>query len=110
MQPWETFGLGCLGALAPEIVRLYSIRTQPSRFKWTSFYIVVSILFACLGGILAIVMPATTPWGALYIGISAPILVNSIAKKAIAMTQQGTRSTHSASPIRGMLQSFLEGW
>ena len=32
------FLLGALGALAPEIVRLYSIATNRGRFTWSWFY------------------------------------------------------------------------
>jgi Flp pilus assembly protein TadB len=69
------------GALAPEIVRLYEIRNDPDRFQWSWFYLVVSVAFACLGGLLAVVLPATTYWGALYVGVSTPVLVNSMVRK-----------------------------
>ena len=78
------FGLGVAGALAPEIVRLYSIRTNPSKFSWSYFYIAVSVLFASLGGIIAIALPATTSWGALYAGISTPAVINVAAKRAVS--------------------------
>ena len=109
MSPLHAFFLGCLGALAPEIVRLYSIRTQPSRFKWSSFYVMISIVFSCLGGALAVVLPAVTPWGALYAGISAPVLVSTAAKKAINGSALLTRSPRATVPINGAFRTFLEG-
>lgn len=77
-----TFGLGFVGSLAPEIVRLYTIRADPSKFNWSYFYILVSVLFASLGGIVATVLPATTSWGALYAGISTPAVINVTVKRA----------------------------
>ena len=79
--------LGMVGALAPEIIRLYSIRDNPAQFKWSWFYLVISILFACLGGVVALVLPAITYWGALYAGISTPVLVNSAFKKGIELSE-----------------------
>jgi hypothetical protein len=73
--------LGMVGALAPEVVRLYSIRHDPARFRWSWFYLAVSLAFAALGGVIALVLPATTYWGALYVGVSTPVLVTSMVKK-----------------------------
>src|SRR5262245_46981148 len=83
MEPLSIFLLGCAGALAPEVVRLYGIRSRPRQFKWSWFYIVISLLFACLGGLLALTLPATTYWGAVYAGISTPVLVNTVLRKAL---------------------------
>ena len=100
------FLLGMAGALAPEIVRLYGIRNAPERFTWSWFYAVVSVAFAGLGGLLAVVLPATTYWGAVYIGISTPVLVNSIVRKGREMTRQEMRGR----PVRaGLVDSYLRG-
>lgn len=71
----EVFAFGAVGALAPEILRLYRLRNRPDRFKWSWFYLLVSLLFAGLGGVVATVLPATTAWSALYAGLSTPILI-----------------------------------
>jgi hypothetical protein len=102
------FLLGMIGALAPEIVRLYSIRHSPAKFRWSWFYAVVSLGFAALGGTLALVLPATTYWGALYVGVTTPVLVTSIAKKAREATLGGELrgpSDQRLSPV----DSFLHG-
>ncbi len=86
---------GMLGALAPEIVRLYSIRRNPRRFRWSWFYLGASAAFALLGGALAVALPATTPWAALYVGVATPALVTSLVRKGREMAE-----TELKGPIR----------
>jgi len=78
---WGTFLLGLVGALAPEIVRLYGLRNNPGRFTWSRFYLVISILFMALGGFVAVILPAQNPQAAFYAGISTPVLINTVLKK-----------------------------
>ncbi|WP_157880054.1 hypothetical protein [Streptomyces natalensis] len=101
MHSSVVFSLGIVGALAPEIVRLYGIREDPARFTWSWFYLVVTAAFAALGGVLALVMPATTYWGALYVGASTPVLVNSLVRKGRQASQQQLRSGESTPPPYG---------
>lgn len=82
MNAWIVYVLGCFGALAPEIVRLYRLRSRSNVLRWSWFYLIISGLFANLGGVLALAMPATTAWGAMYVGISTPILINAVLKNA----------------------------
>ncbi|WP_436496238.1 hypothetical protein [Actinokineospora sp. HUAS TT18] len=106
MSPLLVFLLGAAGALAPEIVRLYGIRSDPKKFRWSWFYLVVSVAFAGLGGLLALVLPATTLWGALYVGVSTPVLVNSMARKGRELTRPEMRSQ----PTRySLVDSYLYG-
>jgi hypothetical protein len=105
LTPTTIFALGLIGALAPEIVRLYSIRSDSSKFKWSHFYVVVSFLFALLGGVIALVLPATTAWAALYAGISAPTIVTVAAKRAAPKKRQ----LKGAEAKLSYFQSFIEG-
>jgi hypothetical protein len=82
MSQMSVFLLGMIGALAPEIVRLYSIKSSSGE-SWSGFYFVISLLFACLGGIVALILPATTLWGAFYAGISTPTLISTAVNKGI---------------------------
>lgn len=110
MDSRAIFAVGMIGALAPEIVRLYSIRTHPARFRWSWFYIVISILFGALGGLLAIALPATTYWGAIYIGISTPVVVNQVLKKTTGEKTEELKSPPvTAAAAAPSLRSFLNG-
>jgi hypothetical protein len=101
--------LGMTGALAPEIVRLYSIRQDPSRFQWSWFYLAVSIAFGALGGVMALILPATTYWGALYVGVSTPVLVTTMVKTSTQFSKSqlkhGSGSVHRYS----LVNSYIYG-
>jgi hypothetical protein len=77
-----TFGIGMVGAVAPEIVRLYSLRSQGGE-KLTLFYLGISVFFAALGGLVALILPATTLWGAFYAGISTPVVISTALKRGL---------------------------
>jgi hypothetical protein len=81
-QPKNTlvFALGCIGALAPEIVRLYKLRKNPPKEVFSWWYYVTSILLALLGGVVALILPAITTWAAFYAGITTPTMISTAAK------------------------------
>ena len=72
------FLLGMFGAIVPEILRLYKIKDK--KLALTAHYFVICPLFALVGGVVAVILPATTPWGAFYIGLSAETLISTIGK------------------------------
>ena len=90
MHSGVVFAVGMVGALAPEIVRLYGLRNSPQQFS--RFYLVASAAFAALGGIVALLLPATTLWAAFYAGISTPTLISTAVKKGIDIKQPKLRS------------------
>jgi ABC-type transport system involved in cytochrome c biogenesis permease subunit len=102
------FLLGAVGALAPEIIRLYEIRNDPQRFTWSWFYLIVSILFVALGGFVAVVLPSKNPQGAFYAGISTPVLVNTVLKKGSTGTKlKGMlRPGPALSPFRSFVSAL----
>jgi hypothetical protein len=77
-----TFLLGAVGAAAPEILRLYELRSKPEQFRWSWAYLSFTAPFLFLGGLVAVILPATTVWGAFYTGLSLPVIITSAAKKA----------------------------
>jgi hypothetical protein len=93
MHPWVVFLVGTVGALAPEIVRLYNLRLGRSE-PITGYYLTISIIFAALGGLVAVLLPATTPWAAFYAGISTPVLINTALRQA----SRGQRSELRGTP------------
>ena len=67
------FLLGCLGALAPEIFRLYDMRLKLDQLKLSFCYVLVSTAYAGLGGVWAIILPSVTLYAAFYAGLTMPI-------------------------------------
>jgi len=45
----------------------------------------MTIPFALLGGLLAVILPSTTPWGAFYAGLSTPVVINTALKQTLQM-------------------------
>ena len=109
MSGWEVFAAGFIGALAPEILRLYTLRSRPpAGFSW--FYVIISVVFASLGGVIALALPATTLWGALYTGISTPVLINTALKKAGSSGEPLRDASSAGRPmIRPNFAVFVRG-
>ena len=104
------FALGAIGGLAPEIVRLWSIATNGQTFTWSWFYIIISIIFACLAGLVALVLPADNARAALYAGISTPVLINAVAKKVAGGNKRTSVKKAIAEDRRlSRFDSFVEG-
>ncbi|MBV9269950.1 MAG: hypothetical protein JO165_02570 [Candidatus Eremiobacteraeota bacterium] len=98
---WLYFGLGAVGGAAPEIVRLYALRTTPEKFQWSAFYLIISLFFVALAGLVAVILPSVTPWGAFYAGIALPVIVTTVAKKAAQSDgdqAKGVRNNNAAAP------------
>jgi len=91
------FGLGCIGALALEIVRLYDLRETPPPAIRSFSYWIISVLYSALGGVVAVALPATTWWGAFYAGITMPVVISAAAKhrnrktKVVALANEQDR-------------------
>jgi hypothetical protein len=74
------FLFGCAGSLAPEVVRLYHLRTKGSAKDFSLFYILISIFYSLLGGCVAFILPAMNFYAAFYAGVSAPIMITTAVK------------------------------
>jgi hypothetical protein len=73
------FALGSFGALAPEIIRLYELRWKSVKFS--CWYLFLSLLYAIVGGVVALILPSVNYYAAFYAGITAPITISTIARK-----------------------------
>jgi hypothetical protein len=73
------FWIGCVGAAAPEALRLYNLRSQPV-FRWSWGYLLFSIPFLIVGGFIAWVLEPSTRWAAFYSGLTAPVLLTTVLK------------------------------
>jgi hypothetical protein len=101
------FILGFLGACAPEIVRLHRMRTKPpprKEFSW--FYFIISIVYASLGGAIAIMLPAVTQYGAFYAGVTMPCTLSAMLRNknkmravALANERESGMKIFGASPV-----------
>jgi hypothetical protein len=107
------FLLGAAGAAAPEILRLYELRNHTEQFRWTWNYLFLTVPFLVLGGLVAVVLPATTVWGAFYSGLSLPVIISAAAKKAptgstgqIVTAADGSKVAKPERPLTG-LQAYL---
>lgn len=68
------FGLGALGAVAPEVVRLYRLRLRTPRLHAT--YFAISVTYAAVAGIFAVYLARPENiLSALYVGMGFPSIV-----------------------------------
>jgi hypothetical protein len=82
-DPVVRFLWGALGALAPEIVRIYRINTGVSKGKLPVFgygYFVISLAYAVLAGFIVIASAKTSPLECLWIGASIPAIISYLAR------------------------------
>lgn len=78
---WNLFVAGCVGAIAPEIVRLYEVRND-TNLKFSTFYFIISLAYVLLGGYIASIFPGLT--GEFYAGCIGAGLV-LVVNKMIAI-------------------------
>ena len=74
------FVYGCIGAVLPEIVRLYNKRFSKAP-KFSVFYYIISFLYILVGGIVANIFPlAGNSYLALCIGAGTNTSINTTLK------------------------------
>jgi hypothetical protein len=79
----QSFMWGCLGAILPEVLRLYTIATHQQNYPHFSWpYIIISIIFMLSAGGLTVAWKPENSFKAIWIGISFPTLVSTLAKVA----------------------------
>ena len=89
---------GFVGALAPEIIRLYNLRQSPQQFQ--TWYYLISVVYALLGGYVATIAPGVTaPWWAFAVGAGL-VSVVQVAMKAASIVSgaTGAGQTKGAAP------------
>ncbi len=98
----EVFFIGCVGAIAPEILRLYRLRNS-IRFTWSWGYILISIIFVLLGGFVSYILEPSNNYAAFHSGVGTPFIINAIIKEPLdRTTSPGTpvvKSTNSDEEI-----------
>ena len=74
------FAVGSLGALAPEIYRLYKLRRKSPKEIFSFWYYFISLLWAFVGGVFALILPADNLRAAFYAGMTFPMAISTINK------------------------------
>jgi len=83
-DPAVRFLWGVLGAIAPEIVRIYRITTGVSKGRLPVFgrlYFVTSVAYALLSGFIVLASGKTSPLECLWIGASIPAIISYLARQ-----------------------------
>jgi hypothetical protein len=112
MHPFSVFGVGVIGAAAPEILWLYTIREDPSKFRWSRYFIVISLVFEALGGFVALLFRPSSCYSAFYTGLAFPFIVNSLSERALNKLTHQVKGASAVGRGRGRfspLQSFIKG-
>jgi hypothetical protein len=78
----SVFLLGGVGALAPDIVRIYNLRETGEFGQFTVGYLLASLGMAVIGAVVAWALPATTARSALFAGIAAPAIISTVVRNA----------------------------
>jgi hypothetical protein len=77
----RSFLWGCLGAVLPEVLRLYTIATHQQNYpNFTWLYLIISVIFMLSAGGLTVAWKPENAFKAIWIGISFPTLVSTLAK------------------------------
>ena len=81
---WWRFLWGAVGALAPEILRLYKIITGDSKnplpkFGWA--YFSISVLFVGVAGLFAVAWHEDNAFKCIWLGVSLPSTISILARK-----------------------------
>ena len=80
---WWRFAWGAVGAAAPEVVRLFKIVSDPagSAPRISRPYFPISLVFIALGGAFAVAWGENNPLKCLWVGVSLPVIVSSLASQ-----------------------------
>ena len=99
------FLCGTVGALSPEVVRLYKLRYKPLEFSRSYFFI--SLAFCLLGGFVALILQSTTLWGAFYTGLSLPLIVSTSIGKPPRYVQELAMGSAPTRPAPSSWREYL---
>ncbi len=118
----QVFIAGFVGALAPEIVRLYELRQSPQTFQ--PWYYAISVVYALLGGYVATLLPGVADgplWWAFAVGAGLNAVVSLAAKLGAQLAGGGAgrvtppggpppaasaRELGEAAPAKGTMGDF----
>ena len=82
MDVYTIFFYGFIGGCAPELIRIHKIMKEDGKFSYPSGLLLVSLLVAVLGGLLAFALASNSPLQSIWIGASTPIIISKFGEKA----------------------------
>jgi hypothetical protein len=116
------FLLGMVGALAPEIVRVYGLRQTWGKERFSLGYWIISAVYAALGGVLAVILPAVNLYAAFYAGVTTPVTISAMVRQkrkrtlALANAHEDTpapwfdpKAAHPKRSLKGLIQDHADG-
>jgi hypothetical protein len=79
----ESFLWGCLGAILPELIRLYKIVTNAHALPDLTWpYFIISVIFIVAAGGFTVAWKPESPFKAIWVGVSFPVLVSAMIQAA----------------------------
>ena len=89
MYPLEIFIFGFVGGISPEILRILSIIKENDFKKLENpvLYLCFSVAIAVLAGFFAMALKPQLEINAIWIGISTPLIINTLAKKTFPYSE-----------------------
>ncbi len=69
------------------------MRCRPPKRGFSWFYFLISFIYALLGGVVAVALPAVTMFAALYAGVTMPLLISAIGRHAVSLRDFNTANT-----------------
>lgn len=97
------FLAGGIGALVPEIVRLYEIRERRRIIRFSKFYLFVSAMYVLLGGYVGMVFPTSgSEFLAFAVGVGLVAVVNTSAKLAGRVTRRYLYKQHEGEGVESL--------
>jgi hypothetical protein len=82
MNGRECFKWGCVGAVAPEVLRFFKIvsegKSLPS-LNWIEYFLLL-LLYVVMAGAISVAFKPDSPWKGLWVGASLPALVATLVQ------------------------------
>lgn len=76
MEWWAMFTWGLVGAIIPEVIRVYKILIEAKDFYYPKKLFLITVLLAILGGAIAVAFESSSPRNAILIGFATPTIVS----------------------------------
>ena len=94
MSSHELFLWGCLGSVLTELIRLYRILSTGAgrsrlQMKLTWPYVLISLVFSVLGGVLTVAWAPESVLKAVWVGASVPLVISALVALAPPIAPEG---------------------